>query len=671
MAEQTPTADDLQRRLMAAGIRQRLLQTAIDNGEVDTETGAPPAIRALVGGAPNDESRMATLKRFYPDAVRMPGTEDNFIFTDPGSKKLTVYNPKGLDVGDAASLAREATQFAGGAAGAFQGAVSGTAVAGPVGAVAGGVAGAGLGAAAGEEAFNIAGQQAGMVDTRGLGRRTADTAMVAGGEAAGQAAGGVVGKLLRAGAKGIFRGSSPETVKQGVDDFARFGATPTVGQATRTAWLDSLETLTSQFPGGRAVFRRKVQDTMDKAQEFVTRRAEQLTGKRAEPEVAGRTVQEGIGGPGGFVERFKERAGALYDEIDQFVPQDAPTAVGKTVAATKKLTGVDPRAPATTAILANPTVQKLGLALLADADAAGGAIPYGVVKALRSQVGNRLSSFSLVDDIPRSELKQLYAALSDDMRAAAQAAGPDALKAFTRADGFYKAGIKRIDDFLERLSSKVEPEKVFRDLETGGREGATKIRAVRKSVTDDEWNVVASTMITRLGRATPGQQGAVGEGFSLETFLTNWNKLADEAKGAFFEGGKLGSLRADMDAIARAAERARETSGAFRNPSGTAGSLTGQAMIFGGLGSSLAALVTGDAVAAGAVAGTVGAAAMGANFGARLMTSPRFVNWLADSTKIEPKGLGAHIGRLGAIAATSDPDEREAIMQYLGVLGSD
>ena len=59
---------------------------------IDQDTGAPAFVRAQVGGSPT-EDRLANIRRFYPDAA--PYDDDNFIYTNPDTGRLTLYNPPG------------------------------------------------------------------------------------------------------------------------------------------------------------------------------------------------------------------------------------------------------------------------------------------------------------------------------------------------------------------------------------------------------------------------------------------------------------------------------------------------------------------------------------------------------------------------------------------------
>jgi hypothetical protein len=53
----------------------------------------------------------------------------------------------------------------------------------------------------------------------------------------------------------------------------------------------------------------------------------------------------------------------------------------------------------------------------------------------------------------------------------------------------------------------------------------------------------------------------------------------------------------------------------------------------------------------------------------KLLTSPKFVHWLARSTRLNPNEFGAHIGRLGAAwQSTGDGELKQAIEIYLSSL---
>ena len=52
--------------------------------------------------------------------------------------------------------------------------------------------------------------------------------------------------------------------------------------------------------------------------------------------------------------------------------------------------------------------------------------------------------------------------------------------------------------------------------------------------------------------------------------------------------------------------------------------------------------------------------------GARLMTSPKFVNWLSQTTRMKPEQMRQHLNRLGLQAAQEkDPVQRDALERFI------
>tara|TARA_Y100000310_G_C20679075_1_gene814817 strand:- start:29 stop:2065 length:2037 start_codon:yes stop_codon:yes gene_type:complete len=634
-------------------------------GGVDLETGAPMHIRMLVGGAPTQKDRLATLRKYAPDAQPTIGDlfgGDNFIFTHPETRRPTLYNPRGPDIGDVYSVGREGAQVAGGSLGAIAGLPAG---------IPGVAAGSILGTAGSEELFNIGARAlGGMEDTRGPVQRAQETGVI-GATGLGGPAGAGGSAAIRGGIRSGARGGR-EGINEAVKDMAvaagDAGVVPSVALATRNFALDAVENILSRFPGGAGVIRRKVADTTEairlNVEDIATRTAREAG---VDPERAGREILKGIPGEGGFIDRWEVASTKLYNKLYDFVPKERTVPVESGIAILSDLTTPVPGAEATSEVLASSFFRDLLGALTQDA-AAGGGLPFGVLQSLRTAVGKKLSNVNLVDDFSRADLKRVYAALSDDIRDAAFASGgDDGLRAFTRANSHRRAGMGRIDDFLTPLvragGKEKIPEEVYRSLLRGAEFGASRIRAVRKSMTNAQWRVVTAGVIRRLGKGRPGQQNAAGDAFSMETFLTEWNKLDGRAKDAIFAGT---GTRPALDAVARTAERARESGRAFFNNSGTTGTMAGTAM-FASIGAGATGFATG---AKGLVMFPVmlAVSALGSDVAARLMTSRRFVNWLANGTEINMTGLAAHLGRLGGVAAVSDNETKQGIIDLLGML---
>ena len=642
----------------AEEVRARLSEAS--KQKIDTKSGAPAQVRALVGTAQKPEDKLSTLKKFYPDAFVDPVDSENFIFTNPDTNMLTSYNPKGVDAGDAPSLAREVVgQLGGAAAGASYGSRLG-----PAGAFAGGM----LGAIGGDEAVNLAGRAFGMEDTRTPGEHLQDTAELALSEAAGNAIGAGVQKGATMLAKGAFRGGEAGRlgVEEAVSDAGRFGLSPSVAQATQKAYLDSIEQTLSRIPGGSGQIRTAVKTTTDRVQKAMDEKIKALAGSDVDPERAGRAIISGIGESGtkatpgsGYLGKFTATKNALYQQADNLIPGNTLVTPMQTRAMLNELTNKIPNMPEL-----NQYLTASGVRGISGAFPPQGPISYDAMRQIRTAIGEKLTSFDLVGDIPRGDLKRLYGALSEDLANAAAVAGPKAQAAMKRADQYYKAGISRVDNVLEPLVKNRVPEMVMASIDRSIQKGGSTIRPIMRSLSEDERRIVAGSIIKRIGTARPSQQGASGEGFSFETFLTNWNKLDLNAKDAMFGWPELKGMRNDLEALARWTERMRESSKAFANPSGTAGATAGTAAGWIGTGMTAAGIMTGDARML-AFPAFMALGAVGANQAAKLMTNRNFVRWLATSTKVKPNGWGAHIGRLAAVAGNADPGMEEAIMQFM------
>ena len=93
-----------------------------------------------------------------------------------------------------------------------------------------------------------------------------------------------------------------------------------------------------------------------------------------------------------------------------------------------------------------------------------------------------------------------------------------------------------------------------------------------------------------------------------------------------FAGKNLAPLRSNLDKISRISSVIRESGKTFNNPSGTANSIVGQGLVFGGLGS----FFTGNPAFILSVPLVVG----GARVSAKLLQNPAFVKWMAEGTDI-------------------------------------
>jgi hypothetical protein len=541
-----------------------------------------------------------------------------------------------------------------------------------VGDVASGMSGAGGMVKGGEvmaKAANPIVQRIGQVLSSGPASQVAAGATGAGAAGVTREKGGGPLAQLAAGVGGATVASLPSALAEGVKRLIRGGAagqqrvadniqtfedagvgTPTVGQATEARGSQALESVLAKTPGSAGTIAAKADQEAAGLGDKVGQMATVLS-PRSGAEPAGRAITSGIKA---FTSDFKKTSGKLYDEIDRFILPDSKVRVGETSKALDDLTKLMPGAENLSAQTVNPKITAIKEALASDAQ--HGTLPYAAVKELRSRIGKQLTDPDLVSDAPRAQLKQLYGALTKDLEVAAADAGPDAVQALKRANNFYRAGMKRVDDVLEPILNKGDPEKIFQAAISGTKEGSTTISGVMKSLPDESRKVVAATMLRRLGKATASKQDDLAEVFSPETFLTNWNKITPDSKRVLFSA-LPGSMRGDLDKIAQVASNMREGSKVFANPSGTTQG-TASAMTAGGF---VVSLLTGQFHAAAGIAGGV-ATAYGAG---HLMTSPGFVHWLAKSTQVPVEQLPATLNQLFQASLYMKGAERKDVREFV------
>lgn len=447
--------------------------------------------------------------------------------------------------------------------------------------------------------------------------------------------------LAEAGVKRAIRGGEQgrREMERRVYELERAGiAQPTLGLASGNTTIGGAENLLQNTPGAIGVMGRARQAAIDGLRMTAENAAENASTVRgALP--AGQQIQAGIGE---FKDAFKARQAQLYDRVEQTVGSQFPTKVDTTRATLERLNADIPGAPQLSRFFKNSRIQALEEAVRQDVagdpprpavvstvvgadgrplvlspaepgNQGTGRLPFEAIKKTRTLVGNELADSSLLSDVPRSKWSPLYAALSDDMRAAAQNAGPAAERAYSRANDHTRAGMERLGT-LRPFADKAAPEQAFTSLVANARENVSVLQAVKKSLPEGARGTVAGTVIERLGRATPGQQNELGDSWSADRFLTNWNTLKPEARRELFSGfNNADQVRQDVEAVARAAALMRTNSRIWANPSGTAANAAARTLM---LGAPAAALVNPWAPLA--VAAGMGTA----NVAARTLTGP-------------------------------------------------
>lgn len=111
------------------------------------------------------------------------------------------------------------------------------------------------------------------------------------------------------------------------------------------------------------------------------------------------------------------------------------------------------------------------------------------VNQLRSSIGDMLSQPALRQGMGEQQLKALYASLKNDMRAAAEGQGPEALSAFENANTQQEALHAFQEQHLSKLVSanregreSIAPEAAARQLLSEGKSGGSSLQALRTEV---------------------------------------------------------------------------------------------------------------------------------------------------------------------------------------------
>lgn len=243
-----------------------------------------------------------------------------------------------------------------------------------------------------------------------------------------------------------------------------------------------------------------------------------------------------------------------------------------------------------------------------------------------------------------------------------------AIHDFRRADQFTRASAQRLET-IEKLYGAQSAEQlgigILKDA-MGGRKGGNLQRLVSlsHSLRDEEWGDVASGVLRELGRPLGSARGiAEDAGFSVNSFITNWNNLSPEGRNVLFRRAGTRELGKSLDSFVRVADRMANFE-ALTNTSRSATNALGMTGLISILTAAQQAAVGNWRTAAGAA--SIGAGMYG--FG-RFMTSPAYVRWLTRATELsgQPGKLGTLRAHARALAALAD---RERDLGVQGVMAA-
>ena len=278
----------------------------------------------------------------------------------------------------------------------------------------------------------------------------------------------------------------------------------------------------------------------------------------------------------------------------------------------------------------------------ADAASSNGNLPYTALKKYRTIVGNSLGDKFTIGDADRPLLKNIYGALSEDMKnAIVENSGSKGLEKFNSANTFYNKGIADIEANLSKTINSKVPEQVFNQAFTGTKQGGTKIRGIFKTLNPDEQGTVRSTFINKIG-----VNDKTGE-FVPQQFIAKYNQISPEAKSVIFTSEQ----RSALDNLNNVMQR-----------------ISGGSKL-GNHSNTLSNIAIASAEGYGAVSHPLVAGGLigGGYIGAKLMTNPTFINFLAKAEDGLAKGSTTmpKVIKGLSLMASQNPDYRNDIRHLI------
>jgi hypothetical protein len=523
----------------------------------------------------------------------------------------------------------------------------------------------------------------------------------------------VAAKMVAGGTKLAVRGGEEgrKRMEQRIQDLKAGGVDePSVGLASGNKTVMGLENVMAQTPFSSEMYQARGQQNIAGMQRKTNQIRDAISPEYG-PVVAGSAVQRDL--KGAFKERIGKTYGLLNDRVEAAVGPDTPVPVTETLARTKQLTTPIKGAEATSNLLMQSRIKNIQEAMQADAGGrpaqtvyiggnavqiptghhgskvvqqpgllgANGApltrvipatqpagLPFSALKDLRTKIGKESQSNAIMGTPEQAEFKQLYGAMSQDMKNAVAladvrsgrlpASGGSATTALNRANTYYSRGMERVDD-LGSLANRSTPEGAYNSVANSLNAGPTLYKKLRGAVTTDARQKVVATVVDEMGSATPGRQNAAGDVWSPQTFLTNFNKLDGKTRTELFKRlpGGVNHGKA-LDDVAKAAEMVGDASKIWANPSGTAPALTARGTFY--------ALSAGAFLHPLGAATTAGGLALGNQASKRLLLNPKFVHWLAKAPTVKPEQVQIHAQRLSNLSKmTSDKQFQQDVIDYL------
>ena len=286
-----------------------------------------------------------------------------------------------------------------------------------------------------------------------------------------------------------------------------------------------------------------------------------------------------------FIKESGEEADKLYKKLDKLLPPESVVDTKNTleyleeaVAATKGLPAVESLVGETKSYRAlikdlkgeKSDLSEGALELVEDVFGSLDGLPnisdpqlkLKTLRKLRTKIGESLDDNSgpLAASLDRSSRKKLYGALSRDLEAAAEAAGPKASKAFKDANDFYNKRMERIENVFGSIVDIKDPEQAYRYISSVVKTGSAKesiriLDGLKKRLPEEDFDVVSRSIISRLGKKTDD----LDEVFDPKVFLDQWGKINPSAKRVLAASSGRRGVYEQLEKLNRALSKVSES----------------------------------------------------------------------------------------------------------------
>jgi hypothetical protein len=197
-----------------------------------------------------------------------------------------------------------------------------------------------------------------------------------------------------------------------------------------------------------------------------------------------------------------------------------------------------------------------------------GGLTYSGLKDLRTRVGEMLDTGVFPEGMSQGELRRIYGALSDDLKATVQAVGGQpAMDAFNKANAMHKFVSEWKGNLGKILGDKIQSgESITNSILRMSQDKGGDLKALtmaRAAVPKAAWEDIATTAVSKLGLDRKGE-------FSPAIFMNQFTGMSEQGRRLLFGSVGSGDVLPHLKDIATVSQKFIEA-GKLANTSGTAG----------------------------------------------------------------------------------------------------